>query len=194
MEMDLHPIIVHFPIALLTLYSLLEVASLRTYFRSASRTHTKIFLLFTWTLWSLAALSSGERAAELFGDMTLLLYLHEQAAETTMLIYKGISVFYLIKLTLAHSSFVQIVNAPGVLTFFAKTITRIQRLRLPALAAVVWFIWLNVTWGFGGMLVYWPNSDPITKILYQAAQELDARYTISEKIEERNQKDSGNEE
>ena len=69
--------------------------------------------------------------------MTLLLYLHEQAAETTMLIYKGISVFYLLKLALAHSTFVQLVNAPGVLTFFAKTITRIQRLRLPALAAVV---------------------------------------------------------
>jgi cytochrome b involved in lipid metabolism/uncharacterized membrane protein len=93
--MNLHPIIVHFPIALLIVYSLLELLSLFSQARAAKLYTTKIICLRLGTLWSFFALQSGEIAQELFGR-SILISQHEEFAEKSHLLYSFLSIVYLI--------------------------------------------------------------------------------------------------
>ncbi len=180
--MDIHPLVVHFPIALLTIYSLLEVAALRPRFRTPQWTHAKLLLLFIGTLWALAALSTWENAADLSGIKSLTLRLHEGAASTTAGIYKGITIFYLVGLALQQSTFTRIVSFPKFIAFLRKLIALLNRLRIPALAAIIGFLGLNLVGALGGTLVYGPNADPITSALNKIINHLDTTYDLSSMI------------
>lgn len=177
--MDIHPLVVHFPIALLVIYSLLEVAALRPRFRTSQRTHAKLLLLFIGTLWALAALSTWETAAHLSGIRSLTLWLHEWAASTTTGIYKFLAIFYLVELALQYSTFTRLISVPKLLEMCTKLIRFIKHFRLPAIAALLWFFGLNLVGALGGTLVYGPDADPITSALNQVIQQLDARYDLS---------------
>lgn len=64
--MNLHPIIVHFPIACLVLYSLIELGSLFSPRIRKNLEITKYFLLIIGILGTFGALQSGEIAQQSF--------------------------------------------------------------------------------------------------------------------------------
>lgn len=187
--MDLHPLVVHFPIALLTIYSLLEIAALHSYFRRPERTHAKLVFLFIGTLWALTALSTGENAARLYNDPTLILALHKASAGLSSGVYKGITIFYLIQLALQTSTFVRIFAFPQLLTILNTLITVVQRRRIPALAALIALGSLSLTGALGGILVYGPSGDPITQFVYDNIQTLEKTYNLSQFFDVESEKD-----
>lgn len=62
---NLHPIVVHFPIALLTIYSLLEIASIHKKVRhSITVWYIKLFLIVVGWVFVQLSLSTGEAAQD----------------------------------------------------------------------------------------------------------------------------------
>src|SRR3989338_10533386 len=97
--MNLHPIAVHFPIALLTLYSMMEMFRFRRVSELPWWFHMKAFLVILGTLAANVALLTGEMTAEQLkesGATPSIVGIHEQWADITISIYSLIAAAYLI--------------------------------------------------------------------------------------------------
>jgi len=166
---------VHFPIGLLVVYSILEVAAyvspvLR---RQIWVSPVKVFLLFTGSLSAFLALVTGGIAEELLegaGSRSSIVETHSSVAEVTTLLY----------LVLAAAYFVRISDLKGWCNRIVGTNVFLARIRdiqkrlssgildtwlLPALALLA-FIGLFVTGALGAAIVYGPNADPFVSFIY----------------------------
>lgn len=95
---NLHPIAVHFPIALLVLYSLMEIVSLFTRVRNNKVVrYIKLFLLLTGRLGLQASLSTGEAAADAGNGVKGILERHETFAGLSNTLYGIVTIGYLIE-------------------------------------------------------------------------------------------------
>jgi uncharacterized membrane protein len=95
--MNLHPIVVHFPIALLIVYAVIEVVSFFLPKRSEKLYMTKIICLWVWVIWSFFALQSGEIAQDIHWKSDLI-HTHEQRAEKSHIMYMILAIYYLVKI------------------------------------------------------------------------------------------------
>lgn len=94
--MNIHPIIVHFPIALLIVYAGIEIVSFFSQKRADKLMTTKLVCLWLGVAGSFAALSSGEGAEEIYGKSALI-HTHEEFAEKAHMVYVALALFYLAK-------------------------------------------------------------------------------------------------
>lgn len=148
--MNIHPIVVHFPIALLIVYAIIEIISLFSEKWSEKLYVTKLTCLWIGVLWSFAALSSGEAAQELLGRSALI-HTHEEWAERSHIIYVILWLFYVAK------------------TFFSDKLPITHFLNtwfvrwLVTLFAVVWVGVLTIVWALGGAISRGVGSgDPVS--------------------------------
>lgn len=165
--MNLHPIFVHFPIALLTLYSALEVTKYAK--DSASWKHARAILVFFGTLGAFFSLSTGETAEHLFKDSSLrsVLEMHSFLATITTWVYAVLAVSYLLSWLQEERLFSSLPHA------LKKPVTSILALAnlilgtpLAAALAILGFIGLAFVGALGAILVYGPNFDPMTSFVY----------------------------
>lgn len=164
--MNIHPIVVHFPIALLTLYSMLEVVSLFGRSRTKQLHTTKLFLLLVGTGWAFFSLQTGELAAEAFGGEhgSKLISTHAQVANLAYGLYVGLSIYYI--LVLAYIS--------GILGKLPSSVSEpIRRLImwqaftwLVVVAALVWLLCITITGALWGAITYGPDADPVVRFFY----------------------------
>ncbi len=165
--MDFHPLFIHFPIALLTVYSFLEMIR---YFAAGKRwVHTRAVLVITGVLGAFMSLATGENAEHLFEKTELhsVLEMHSLLANITTWIYAVLAVAYLItwleKVLL--ESWPQILKkSRSAFMPIASTVT--GPLVAPMLAALG-LLCLLMVGALGGILVYGPDADPITSLIYR---------------------------
>lgn len=171
--MNIHPLIVHFPIALLTIYSLLEVGAycLPALRRQEWISPVKSFLLFVGVLAVFAGLVTGGIAEELLGGPeTSVLEMHSSFAGATAVLYFFIAAAYLVRIFDTKGWGDRIV---GTHTFLIriwggkKYIARhiLDTWFLPVLALLA-FASMTVTGALGAVLVYGPNIDPFVSFIY----------------------------
>ncbi len=80
--MQLHPLIVHFPIALRMVYCLILVVQL-FWWRDNDKLNTiKHFCLIAGTVWGIAALQTGDASLDVYG-VSHISHAHEERAEST---------------------------------------------------------------------------------------------------------------
>ncbi len=165
MEINIHPVVVHFPVALLTLYSLLEIATLFWRERTKKLQQTKLFLLFVWTVGTFFALQSGEMAQDYLGiKNSNLVHTHEEYAEKTYSTYIWISIYYL--LILAQTNWLQRYLPEKRQIILTKILTRPYRRYFVILAATAWLILLTITWALWWAISQWPDADPMVQFIY----------------------------
>ena len=146
MTYNIHPLIVHFPIALLFLYSVVKILPLRQFFSKVSWKHIERFLLIFGLLGAAAAIYTGGIAEHLVGPNKQLVEMHSTFAFASLGIY-GFLLFLEI-VGLIKPKYEGITN--GVISKF---------LALAGLVAI------SITGMLGGVMVYGLSADPLAPMV-----------------------------
>lgn len=160
MTYNIHPIFVHFPIALLTAYSILRLLPLSRWFPSVAWKQVRLVFLLLGVIGAAAALSTGEIAEEFAVGNRALMEMHAAFATAASWIYGILLVGELVAFV-RSAGFV-----PTALDRFAQFIERI--LTQPFLAgvlALVGLVVLSIAGMLGGVLVYGVTADPIAPLV-----------------------------
>lgn len=166
---NLHPIVVHFPIALLTIYSLLEIASIHKKVRhSITVWYIKLFLIVVGWVFVQLSLSTGEAAQDAWFWVKNIVERHSLFANISTRIYGVGAAGYLLQwylydwITTAWGK--KIVSTP-VHPFIEKVVTFLRKTQLHIILAILGLVALTATWALGGAMVYGTNADPMVKIM-----------------------------
>lgn len=174
-DMNIHPFFVHFPIALLVVYSLLEIGS---YFWPALRRQTwlfgvKTFTLFAGVLAAFVALATGGIAEDLIKDVNprfFIIEVHNPVATATTILALILAAAYTVRIFEIRGWGNQLF---GLNRFLAPILRLKERLAhvvldtglLPMLALLV-LVGIAVTGALGAALVYGPDIDPVVSFVY----------------------------
>lgn len=171
--MDLHPIIVHFPVALLTIYSLMELIRNKKLLKSESWFYVKATFLIIGVIGALVALGSGDVAAHQLTDNNLrnVIEVHEGVAGATTTIFGILAIAYI--LSFIDKKLKKIITeriGPGLTKAYnilIKISNFISRTNFVIILAISGLVLLTLTGALGGLIVYGPNADPLTQLVYQ---------------------------
>lgn len=153
--MNLHPLIVHFPIALLTLYSGLEVVRPMT--KGPHWQHARAVLVIAGTIGAYFSLASGNIAASQYGAGAHdVLEMHERVAFLASWTYT----------VLAAAHLVRWAGQARLPAGVARVVAFVLDTPVAPVLAVAGFALLGLVGALGGILVYGQDFDPATKFVY----------------------------
>lgn len=157
--MDFHPIIVHFPVALLTCYGLMELIRIKRALASAHWFYIKAAFLLVGSAASFAAYKTGEFAA---GEgRSALIATHARFAKFTIVVFGIMALVYLLKII-----------SPWIerkYSVFTKGLEFAEKIRvgwLGLLIALAGLMAITVTGALGGAIAYGPTIDPVVSAVY----------------------------
>lgn len=169
--MNIHPIFVHFPIALLTVYGFLELLRFRKLLDKSWFSYVKGAFVIIGSLTSSLALQTGELAEQAYkgSETRTLIEIHASWAGFASTLFAILAIIYASKL-ITLSSFNERISRSffGPLWQFIISIT-------DALYTSTWFMMaaafigivaITVTGALGGAIVYGPDVDPIVKTIH----------------------------
>ena len=156
--MNFHPVLVHFPIALLSIYALMEIVRLKRFTLNKAYQDIKAFLAIIGTASAWAASWTGDDARAAFRGKALVeqvVHTHENYADLTIAIFSLIAGAYLV---IFLSRWLGKVRYWNILEKIAAFILRPS---IVITLAIVGIILLTITGALGGLMVYGVNSDPV---------------------------------
>lgn len=151
MTYNIHPLFVHFPIALLFLYSLIKVIPFNKWFPRLAWRDLERLLLALGILGAFAALLTGETAEHLAHPDRALVEMHSFFATTATCLYGLLLLGELLALVKQPL----IAKLSGFLTH--SVISRVL--------AGLGFIAIVITGVLGGVMVYGPSADPMAGLV-----------------------------
>jgi uncharacterized membrane protein len=164
MTYNLHPIFVHFPIALLFIYSIIKILPMKKLFpKVAWRDVERIFLLFG-VLGAFAALMTGDTAEHLIHPNRQLVEMHSNFGALATWIYGALllgeiaAIFNTYKETL-NSSWLQLIK---ISNFVEKVFCNST---FAIILAILGFIAITLTGLLGGVLAYGLTTDPLAPLM-----------------------------
>ena len=170
--MNIHPLFVHFPIALLTIYALLEFITpfiKNSKYRTGVE-HTKgVFVIFGAAA-LIPTLIAGDIAADLIngGD---IVEIHEMFAQFTSVVFYILAIAYLLPviesvLFLRHV-FTKYKWLNVILKLWHKLASVVMYPIVKISLAIIGFVLLIITGALGSGIVYGPGFDPIIGFVYK---------------------------
>lgn len=164
--MNIHPIIVHFPIALLVCYAIIEIFPLNKWYPRFPWDSVKLFLVLLGTVGAVAALGTGS-LAEHSSQWTLrnVLRVHKSFASISTFIFGILTAAYFIRWIFQQYSGL-FVGPLSALSLLKKIADFILKRWIVVPLALIGLVTILVTGILGGIIVYGPNLDPFTKFMY----------------------------
>ena len=160
MTYNIHPILVHFPIALLFIYSILKVVPLKKWIPSfAWKDIERVFLLFG-VLGGFAAFMTGDTAEEIVHPNPQLVDMHSSFAAAAVTIY-------CLLLAGEVAALILIKYGPKIKSsFILKSLILIEKnFTNPAFSivlAIVGFVTISITGLLGGVMAFGTTADPLS--------------------------------
>lgn len=147
-SINIHPILVHFPIALLTVYSFFEITPLQRIQQFPYWFYVKASMLLTGFFLILPTILAGLVIEDQFSGQERLIELHSQFGEISAFIYGILTIIYIYLW----------IKKPQ-LNLIIQTII--------ILLAITGLITLLITGALGGTIVYGQNLDFFTQFIYR---------------------------
>lgn len=171
MAFDVHPILVHFPVALLSLYPFVEAARFTRLKQKPWIVPLKTFLVVAGTLGAAAAGLTGELAAEALAESRLI-EVHSSFAQMTFAVGAVLSFGYVVTLLRAGGwspgrVFKGSSAAEKVWAFCVKVADRIVSAPVAVPGSILLLALIVITGSLGGALVYGPDIDPAVAFVYR---------------------------
>ena len=164
MTYNLHPIIVHFPIALLFLYSLINIIPTHSWFPKITWKPIERFLLVVGTIGIFLAKSSGEMAENLTQSPSDIVKMHEVFANATTWFYIALVVIEFLPVVI-HFMKKRKIGSEKIHTVLNNISNYISKKWLIVLLSLLGLLALFVTGLLGGAIVYGSTADPLAPII-----------------------------
>lgn len=170
--MNIHPVFVHFPIALLTLYALSELLYVKKLRELPFMFYTKAIVVILGALSSFVTLQTGEWAAAQYQASTTLkiIAVHSSWADLTVGVFTLLAASYLVlwlgkypRLVawLTQTSYVRpLWRLCTMVAHWCVETPLVVALAAAGLAAI------TITGALGGSLVYGSEVDPVVSFIY----------------------------
>lgn len=171
--MNLHPIFVHFPIALLTIYAILELIRLKSVTNRPYFFYLKATFAILGFVSAKAAIFSGLAIEDNFRGE--IVETHEKLAFLSLFVFGIIALAYIVEFLEREGIILWLQNKfngkLGWLFWIEKFISKISNPAIEKgyiiLPAIIGLILVSLTGALGGIMVYGASSDPFTRIVYQ---------------------------
>ncbi|MBP9803025.1 MAG: hypothetical protein KBD14_01810 [Candidatus Pacebacteria bacterium] len=161
---NLHPIFVHFPIALLFVYSIIKILPVYRWLPNVAWRDIERVLLVFGLGGAYLSLSTGEQAADLSRPNESLVEAHEFFANFSTRMYLLIMIGEVANyLNTKNFTFINKINyLPKLIAWIEKVLTNKN---LVLILVVLGFITLFLTGVLGGVLVYGTTADPLAPFI-----------------------------
>ena len=169
--MDIHPIIVHFPVALLAVYSVMELVRVRKLLAEKSWYYIKSAFLILGTIGAFMALATGENAEHINRPVRKVVEMHQVFASASTWIFSILSILYLIGIVEniwgenLRTSKYEIVRKAWDLKLKIRNKLFKPVIIIPL--AFVGLIAILITGALGGAMVYGNSADPFISFIYK---------------------------
>jgi uncharacterized membrane protein len=165
MTYNIHPIFVHFPIALLLIYSVIKIVPFQKWFPKVAWKHLEMFLLVMGVLGSFAAIYTGEASEHLISPKNRqLLEMHAFFAVASAWLY-GLILFGEVLFFINPIITEKIKLPPRVNNFLLLIQKILTNVWLSKLLAFFGLLAIATTGMLGGVLVYGLSADPLAPIV-----------------------------
>ena len=160
---NIHPLFVHFPIALLFVYSIIKILPVQKWLPSIAWRDIEKILLTIGILGAFAALSTGETAEHIFQPDHALVEAHATFANIATWIYAALLVGILIGMTRLHTFFAKLPK--GVQSLLITIESILTNKTFSAILALLGLIAIALTGLLGGVMVYGRDADPAARVV-----------------------------
>jgi uncharacterized membrane protein len=172
--MNYHVLLVHFPIALLVIYSLLEIFSYKNVSKYKEWFYIKFSFLIIGVISAFPTISTGEILEDLPKYDHKLVELHASFASASSGFYLIIAIIYILSLIVkepkAKNYILKINNLPKKIKDFlftaAKFCNNLINKRFLIITSIIGLVLITITGALGGVLTSGINVDPIASFIY----------------------------
>lgn len=164
--MNIHPIFVHFPIALLSIYAVMELLRFRRLMSLKGWRYVKATFLVLGILGGFAAVFTGDFGREAFPMERGIIEVHETVAQLTVSIFSLLALYYIVDLF--DEFYGMKIRASRYAKLFEVSVRIKDRLFegwFVSALALIGFILLFLTGALGARIVYGENGDIFTQLV-----------------------------
>ena len=164
--MNIHPLIVHFPIAFLSLYAIFELIRVKRLVISREWRYIKATLLVLGLIGALAAAATGDFGKSLFPGAHQVIALHELVAKMTIVIFGVLAAIVVIGLFDEWFGVWFAETFGGLWRFIMRVRNAFASPIVMVALAAIGLILLVVTGILGAAIVYGPTGDVFISAVY----------------------------